>query len=938
MRKVLILLVLCCAVTVLTVQAQIDINQKLAHDSMTVIGKLPNGITYYLRHNEEPKGRASFYIIRNAGALLEEEEQNGLAHFLEHMAFQGTKNFPGKGITSGLEKHGVAFGRNINAYTGHNETVYNISEVPTINETLIDTCLLILHDWSCYLTLDGQEIDDERGVIVEEWRTRRTPSFRIQAQTLPVLLKGSKYAVRDVIGSLDVIKNFKYQAIRDFYHKWYRTDLEAIAIVGDIDVKVMQEKVERLFSAIPAVENPEERPFFTIPDNEDTNYVLATDKEVSQTSIGLVVRFRNDISAEQKNTVGYLKDGMIKSFYNSMMAARIRELMQQENPPFIGGSIGIAGVVRGYFSYNINVLSKPNEEAIAWEAILRENERVKRYGFNDSELERVKTNMLAGLETSYKQKDKISNESYINGIKNHFLEQEPIMDFEDYYELAKQLIPVITVEEVSAKAKEWNITTNRTIVVSGPAEGEVFLTKKEVLAIMDKVAGDNSIVPYEDKVGETSLIKELLKGGKIVSTKRIPQFDAIEWTLDNGAKVVFRKADYEKDNVLLGSYSKGGTSLYGVEMLAAAENASNMVSSFGIADFDPVALRKMLTGKVAGCSVSIGEFSESVNGTSTPKDMETMLQLLYLRFEKPRFDPTLFNSFMSRSRLRIPQLEGKPQKVMQDSVRMIMSNYDSRVLLFNDAYLDQITLEKLKTVYCDRIRDASDFLFFIVGNVDEDQVRPLVEKYIGSLKSEYRKETWKDNNVRGPKGKVVKKIGLKLETPKTTVMVRFSKRMKYSVYNSLCNTVLKKILAMRYTENIREKEGGTYGVVVQAGVSRIPYSSASMTMQFDCDPEKAAFLKSLVYGETEKIMKEAPMAEEINKVIVNMKKNREQSKNHNSYWMNAISNYYIEGVDITDPKNFDDIVNKLSPKDIQQFAKKLFKGADVVDLVFEPEQ
>lgn len=509
----MILLVLCCAVTVLTVQAQIDINQKLAHDSMTVIGKLPNGITYYLRHNEEPKGRASFYIIRNAGALLEEEEQNGLAHFLEHMAFQGTKNFPGKGITSGLEKHGVAFGRNINAYTGHNETVYNISEVPTINESLIDTCLLILHDWSCYLTLDGQEIDDERGVIVEEWRTRRTPSFRIQAQTLPVLLKGSKYAVRDVIGSLDVIKNFKYQAIRDFYHKWYRTDLEAIAIVGDIDVKVMQEKVERLFSAIPAVENPEERPFFTIPDNEDTNYVLATDKEVSQTSIGLVVRFRNDISAEQKNTVGYLKDGMIKSFYNSMMAARIRELMQQENPPFIGGSIGIAGVVRGYFSYNINVLSKPNEEAIAWEAILRENERVKRYGFNDSELERVKTNMLAGLETSYKQKDKISNESYINGIKNHFLEQEPIMDFEDYYELAKQLIPVITVEEVSAKAKEWNITTNRTIVVSGPAEGEFFLTKKEVLAIMDKVAGDNSIVPYEDKVGETSLIKELLKGG-----------------------------------------------------------------------------------------------------------------------------------------------------------------------------------------------------------------------------------------------------------------------------------------------------------------------------------------------------------------------------------------------------------------------------------------
>ncbi|GAE83504.1 zinc protease PqqL [Bacteroides reticulotermitis JCM 10512] len=326
------------------------------------------------------------------------------------MAFQGTTAFPGKGIISGLEKHGVAFGQNVNAYTAHNETVYNLSSVPTASESLLDTCLLILHDWSYYLTLEDKEIDDERGVISEEWRTRRTPSFRIQAQTFPVLFKGSKYAVRDVIGSLDVIKNFKYQTIRDFYHKWYRSDLEAIAVVGDIDVQVMEDKIKKLFSKIPVVENPVERPFFSIPDHDETNYVLATDKEVSGTSIAATVRFR-DLSAAEKNTVAYLKEVLIASFYNSMLNARISEIMQQETPPFMRGNIGFGGLVRGYAAYSINVVPKPNEEALAWEAILKENERVKRFGFTDSELARAKTNMLAGLESAYKQKDKVDNEA-----------------------------------------------------------------------------------------------------------------------------------------------------------------------------------------------------------------------------------------------------------------------------------------------------------------------------------------------------------------------------------------------------------------------------------------------------------------------------------------------------------------------------------------------
>lgn len=935
MKKLFALLSFSCLLGIQGILAQVNLQDPLPQDPNVVVGKLPNGITYYLRHNEEPKNRASFYIIRNAGSLLENDVQDGLAHFLEHMAFQGTKNFPGKGIITTLEKYGVAFGRNINAYTAHNETVYNLSSVPTNDPSLLDTCVLILHDWSYYLTLDDQEIDNERGVISEEWRTRRTSGFRMQKQMFPVLFKGSQYAIRDVIGSLDVIKNFKYQTIKDFYHKWYRTDLEAIAIVGDFDIKEMEQRVKDIMSKVPAIENPTPRPFFEIPSHDEIYYCLATDKEAQSSSISITTVLPEAPAAE-RNTHAYLKDNIVSSFYNSMISSRISEIMQQANPPFLGGNIGYGGFVRGYNSYNVSTTAKPNQEDIALESILTENERVKRFGFTTTELERVKTNMLVGLESAYKEKDKTDNESYIQEMQNHFLEQSPMIDFEYYYQFAKQIIPTITIEEVNAKAKEWNTDKNRTIVVSGPSEDAKHLTREEVLAIMDKVSKAD-IQPYQDAVNNASLINEELTGSKVVKTKRLPEFNAVEWTLGNGAKVVFRKADYDKDAVSLSSYSKGGTSLYDIDMLPSAANAASFTRNFGVGEFDAITLKKLLTGKMASCSASIGGMSEAVSGSSTPKDFETMLQLLYLRFEKPRFDQEVFESIMNRNRAMLPNMLKNPQKIMQDSMQQIMTNYNPRSLIYNEKYLDQISLEKIEQVYRDRIKDASDFTFFIVGNIDEDVVKPLVEKYIGSLKSENRKETWRDNQVRGPKGKTVKEIELALETPKSTVITNFSKDMKYSIYHNICNNILQGILDLRYTENIREKEGGTYGVGVEAGSIREPYSNYSMTMSFDCDPAKANHLKSLIYAEIDKIMKEAPTQEEMNKIISNMKKNREQSKNHNGYWMNVIYGYYVNGVNSNDPKNFDNIINKLTPKDIQKFARALFKDADIVDIIFKPK-
>lgn len=931
-----ILLIFTCLFFGVKSYGQMDLQRLLPADPNTIVGKLPNGITYYIRHNEEPKDRASFYIIRNVGALLENDDQNGLAHFLEHMSFNGTKNFPGKGIITTLEKYGVTFGGNINAYTAQNETVYNISSVPATDVRLLDTCLLILHDWSYYLTLDGEEIDAERGVISEEWRTRRTPQFRLLAQTMPVLFKGSKYAERDVIGSLEVIKNFKHQTIRDFYHEWYRTDLEAIAVVGDFDAERMERRIKEIFSFIPAVENPKPRPFFEIPGHEEIYYCLATDKEVQQSSVSITTILPG-MTTEEKQTHRYLKDNLLVTLYNSMIGARISELMQQANPPFLGGSIGFGAFMRGYDSYDISVSAKPDGEAEALEAILTENERVRRYGFTPTELERVKTNLLVGLESSYKVKDRTPNDNFIKSMQAHFLEQKPMFSFDYYYDFMTRLIPTVTVEEVNAKFAEGNTESNRTIVVNGPSEGVTHLTREEVLAIMDKVA-KSEIAPYRDQVAVGTLIDEELPGSKVVAEKALPEFEAVEWTLGNGAKVVFRKADYEKETVALMAYSKGGTSLYDTEMLPSASNAAGIASASGVGDFDAIALGKLLTGKQASCEVGIGNLAETVSGFSVPADFETMLQLLYLKFEKPRFDRTVYESVQTRSRAALQYMGNNPQSIMQDSMSLIMSDYHPRTLLYDESYLDRMDLAQMERIYRERIKDASDFTFFIVGNINAETVKPLVEKYIGSLKSDYRKETWIDHGIRCPKGKTVKVIELDWETPKATVITNFLKEMKYSVRNNICNAILKGILNLRYTENIREKEGGTYGVSLDASASREPYACYTMTMNFDCDPDRADHLKSLIYAETEKLMREAPTAEEFNKVVAAMRKGREQSKPHNSYWMDALYDYYLTGINLAAPENFEEILDNLTPKDIRKFAKSLFKGADVVDMTFRSKR
>lgn len=914
--------------------AQTNLTQTVPNDPEVRYGVLDNGLTYYIRHNEEPKERASFFIIQNVGALLEEDNQNGLAHFLEHMAFQGTKHFEGKDIMNTLQNHGVAFGADINAYTAYNETVYNLSDVPTTANGLVDTCLLVLHDWTDYLSLTDKEIDLERGVINEEWRTRRTASFRLRSQWFPVVFKGSKWAERDVIGDTTVILHHKPETLRKFYHDWYRTDLQAIAIVGDIDVDQVEARVKDMFSPIKAVDNEKPRPTFTIPHHEETNFVLATDPEASQSRISMYILKENKDG--QQKTLADLRQSYLTSLYNTMSSFRISELLQKGTPPFVAGSSSKGGFVRGYDVYSIAAIANPNEEGKALEAIMTETERIRRYGFLESELERAKVNFLTNLESQYKQRDKIKNDSYCREYARNYTTKEPIPGIAYEYEFAKKVLPTITVEEIAAKAKEWIKKDNRTIVITGPSEGVTHLTEKEAKDIIAKVE-NMDIEPYVDSAASASLISDDLKGSKVVSTKKLKDLGAVEWTLANNVKVVFRHADYEKDNVALSAFSLGGSSLLGNDEIPSAEMASTFVNAYGVGDFDAITLQKMLTGKKVSLNPQIGGLTEGFSGSSTPKDFETMMQLVYLYFQKPRFDKEAHNALMSRYVAYVANMEKDPRKIMQDSLTHIVTNYNPRVRTLSTQYLKDVNFDDIEKIYKDRIQDAGDFTFFIVGNIDEETAKTMAEKYLGSLTDTPREETWKDRHIENPAGKTEKVIPIALKTPKANVNVRYVESMDYSMKNALLMRVLEGVLELRYTETIREEEGGTYGVGVRGNVSKFPESKGALKINFECDPKRADKLKSIIYREIDTIVANGPTEVDFSKTIKNMLKDREQSKEHNSYWLSSLYNYYFEGINTADPANYEDILNNMTQKEVQNFAKKFFSDADLMDIVFVPK-
>jgi len=908
---------------------------KVPIDKDVITGTLDNGLKYYIRHNNLPKERADFYIVHNVGAILETDAQNGLAHFCEHMAFNGTKNFPKKGVLNFLERIGVKFGHNVNAFTGQDVTCYNLNDVPATNELWLDSALLVLHDWSHYVSFEDEEIDAERGVIHEEWRTRRNANFRMQKKNFPTLFNNSKYAERDVIGELEVIDHCSYETMRSFYHDWYRTDLQAIIIVGDIDAKKMEQKVIDLFSNIPRNENAKERYQIEIPDNKEPLVSIATDPEAS--SINIQVMYKHDIIKPENKDKSYMMIQLMRQFASQMLNNRFAELLQTENPPFVVAQGGYGSLCRTKDAFQLFAIASPKKEELALTTLLTEAEKIKRFGFTASELERVKKTFVSSLETQYKDKDNRKNNSFVWQYFGNFLTNEPIPSLDFEYKFYNQIVPFITIEQINALASTFVTDENIVVTITGPEKDKAdFPTKETILETISNVK-KAKLEAYKEEKNDKPLIASIPTPGKVVKEKQNEKLGATEWTLSNGMKVIYKQTDFKDDQILMSAYSFGGTSLYDVKDIPSAEFATSLIGQYGIGDFNAIALQKLLAGKVVSVTPQIKTTGEGFRGKSSVADLETMLQLTNLYFTNPRFDETAHNAYMQRLTGYFKNMSANPRKIFSDSVSVITKDHNPRIQPVNLEYLKNVDFNTVKKVFTERFADASDFTFIFVGSIDVNTFKPLVETYLASLPNKNTKEHCIDNKVRAPKTKVEREIQKKLEIPKNTIAITYNDEFDYNNYSARMNMeAISHILTLRYTDEIREKEGGSYGVGVRVVTNKYPWENYTLLVQFDCAPENSDKLKGIVYQEIEKIIKKGPSATDLDKAKKYFIKSREEKLKENNFWLRAIENSYANGENTVKLKDYNDIINKLTIKSVKKTAKKYIDLDKHVEVIMTP--
>jgi len=898
-------------------------------------GVLPNGMTYYIKSTDVVKDAASYYIIQNVGSILENEDQRGLAHFLEHMAFNGTEHFPGKGILNTLQKHGAVFGKDINAYTGFDETVYNLDNIPT-KEGLIDTCLTVLKDWSNYLLLTDEEIDAERGVIKEEWRTRQNGQMRLFQSSLPITYNHSTYANRLPIGLMSVVESFDYKALRDFYHDWYRTNLQAIAIIGDININDIEQNIIEKFSKIPAIDNPKERFIVDIPENDEMLYSLGTDPEVSTARISFGIRHKKSLETE---TVADLKCSLLESMVTSMLNARISEKSQKPEASFLGAGINYRRMTRTTNSFDITVIPKVNQQNEAFKEVLNEVMRAIKFGYLQPEINRAIVKMSSSYENQIAKKNDLSHGQIERTIQNNFLNNSTITDIEKEYALAKQIFSSLTPEEIHNTIKRLYIEKNRYLNVTG-VEDQENLTEDLAKRIITSVENDTTLEPYSEALEGETLVSGLnIKAGMIAKTKVNKVLGATTYILSNGIKVHYKFVDKEKDKVSLNAISYGGTSLLKDEDLPSASLVGNLISMSGLGDFTATDLQKVLAGKTASVRIGLGDINESLSGGSNSKDVETMLQLAHVYFVKPRFDEQAFKVLESNINNYILRRSKDVGEKMRDSITVALyGKNNSKERIFDQDYAKDISFEKIKTIYKARFADASDFEFFIVGDVKENQLKPLLETYIASLPTKKTKEAFKDNGSEWVSNTINKDIYLTMEDPKATVNIAYKKEMPYTKNNAIYTNTLGDILQLRITETVREAEGGAYSPRANASFSREPKSQAYVSFRFDCNPDMADKLVDIVNSELQKIANGDIQLDDLNKIKINFIKEREQAKDKNGYDMLLLTSYFRFNENINDPKNFENIVNTMSKKDIQDIAKQVLDGGKSYEIIFKPKQ
>ena len=900
------------------------------------IGKLENGLTYYIRHNELPEDRADFYIAQKVGSILEEENQRGLAHFLEHMCFNGTTNFPGKGIINWLETIGVRFGENLNAYTSIDETVYNINNVPVIRDGIVDSCLLILHDWANDLTLAEAEIDNERGVIHEEWRTGQGAMMRMYEQALPKAFEGSKYGHRLPIGTIEVIDNFPYQALRDYYETWYRPDQQGIVVVGDIDVNKVEAKIKELFSPIQMPANAPERKYEQVPDNKEPIITIAKDKEQPSTII-YIWHKHPATPNEAKGNIGYLVQNYMFSMISSMMHARLEELRQSANPPFIQAASGdsdflLAKTTEAFVGMAV---SKDDGIPTALSTLVREIERARKFGFTASEYARAKADYLLMLESAYKERDKMKNNQYVQEYIRHFIDNEPIPGIETEYALMNQLAPNIPVEAINSILPQLIKDENIVINIFGPdKEGMVYPTEAEILDILNKTKAEE-ITAYVDKVSDEPLMKEAPKAGKIVKTEEGP-FGSTALTLSNGVRVVLKTTDFKADEIRMRAFSPGGTSVFGTKEALQLKMLNSVAGLGGLGNFSNVDLEKVLAGKKATIGASVSGLSEGLNGSCSPKDLETLLQLAYLSFTAPRMDEEAFESFKQRTKASLANQEANPMTALTDTLQMEMYGDHPLAGRVKAEMIDQLDYNRIMEMYKDRFKEAGDFTFLFVGNINLEEAKPLIETYLGGLPTINRKENYQDIQLNIRKGTHKNLFEKQMETPKATVLNIISGNCEYNLKNDLLMTMLSQTMSMVYLETVREKEGASYGVSAFGQLSRGIKDEALFQIYFDTDPAKREKMEQIVMSELQKVAQEGPRPEHLAKVKEFLLKKHIEDAKENSYWLGQLNNYYWYKTDMN--TDYEKLVNDLTAEDVKNFTKALLDQGNIIEITMTAKE
>ncbi len=901
-------------------------------DSSVSVGQLDNGLRYFVQENDRPENRAELRLVVDVGSIVEEEDQLGLAHFVEHMAFNGTENFEKQELVDYLESIGMQFGPDINAYTSFDETVY-ILQVPMDDPEVLATAFQILKDWAGGVLFESEEVDKERGVVIEEWRLRRGAASRMQDKQLPIMLHGSLYAERLPIGEPEIIENAPTETLRRFYDDWYRPDLMGVVAVGDFDGAGIEAMIHDTFGGLTGPDEPRPRTFADVPVDHAPLVAIATDEEARMSQAGVLYKQPR----APRGTVADFRRSLVQSLYSGMLNARLQELTQQADPPFLLAFSGQGGFVRGVDAYQLIAIVPEGGLTTGLSALLTEAERVVRHGFTATEFDRQQADLRRGYERRLAERENQESDGLASRYVQAFLTDVPYPDIETEVELVDAFLPGITLEETNAFAEQWLNEQGRVVLASGPEKEGLETPGDDDLSALFETVATAEIDPYDDAVVDAPLLPVIPEGSLVMAEETVDEVGITIWTLENGVRVFLKPTDFKDDEVRFSATSPGGSSLGSDEHFISTNRAATLVARAGVGAFDDTALQKKLAGKAVGVSPGLGSLSERVSGFASPEDLETAFQLVYLYFSAPRKDETAFEAYKAFMAGILANREADPNVAFSDTIRATMTQGHPRASRpLTQELIEEIDLDRAFSFYQERFADASDFTFYFVGAFDLEEIRPLVEQYLGALPNLAREENWQDLGVDPPSG-VIEKTVYKGMEPQSRTRIIFAGEGAYSPEESSVIGALASILEIRLRELLREDLGGTYGVGVGSSLTYRPDEEYGVTISFGSAPERAEELAAVVFEEIERIKTDGPDAETVDKVRESQRRAKETSLRENGYWLGRIQSMDQEGRDLTLIPSYD-LIKGWTAEQVQEAAVRYLRNDRYAKFVLYPEE